>query len=173
MKTVKNFSVVLISALLTVVGGSTGIGMISAQTVSPPKVSRDVQVVPHVPQVIISAVSASDPAFQSTADTALAAAKKEFGIRDNEIDYSAGIVKASITIAGDQRHRNERSWIVIVNRTTPSFAPGTQNGAFRKLCIVVDAVTGQYEYAYTADLEGSVGLTPAVGPLKGSRVHTG
>ncbi len=155
VKIVKNVSVVGVSALLAIVGIATGIGMIDAQTVPPPKVSTDVQVVPHAPQVIVAPISASDPAFQSTADAAVAAAKKEFALQDNEIDYSAGVVKASVTIAGDQRHRNERAWIVIVNRTTPSPAPWMQNESFRKLCVVVNAATGQYEYAYTADLESS------------------
>lgn len=115
------------------------------------KVSGDVNSLPQRPDIQLAPVSASDPAMKTSADAAVSAAEREFGLRDAQIDPSIGVVRAVASIEGSPVHHLERVWIVPVDIDTWGRGADIRDTVFHKTCIVIDATTGRYEYAYQAD----------------------
>lgn len=153
MTNFRTIVIVAISGVSTFTAIGLGSQVIQAQT--PPQIvaSTNVGLVPGTSREILAPVdpTASPPGTSYT--DAIVVAKREFSVQDREIDPDVGVVRALASIQGDQRHQREQVWIVTVDRNIPSPAPWMQNEVFRRLCIVVSAATGQYEYAYLADLQ--------------------
>lgn len=74
-------------------------------------------------------------------------------MQDAELDQNVGLVKALIGIQGVRVHHDQTAWIVTVDRPfhLPILSGGTDYVLTHELCIVEDAKTGTYQYAYTAD----------------------
>jgi hypothetical protein len=84
-----------------------------------------------------------------TGAQAIAAAEKEWSLTDADIDPKIGAVRALLT-QGKGRIQEMKVWIAVANVEVMSQGP-PQSAHFvtRKLCIVIDASSCQYVYAYT------------------------
>lgn len=61
-------------------------------------------------------------------------------------------MRALVGIKGDRVHHSEPAWIV----TAFFNVIGPGNGVlYHKISIVVDAITGKYQYAYVSDPDGA------------------
>jgi hypothetical protein len=134
---------------LVLLTAASGIHFVSAM--SSVKVSSNVSLLPKRSDVDVVDLAASDMRLKSSAAQALDTAKRQFTLQDAEVDSNIGVVSAIASIVGDPKHHNEAVWIVTADRTYHLLAPGRTNLATHKLCIVINGLTGQYEYAYTAD----------------------
>lgn len=92
-------------------------------------------------------------AFQARAVgiEAVAAAKTRFGLSDDQIDKSTGAVRGVVSLRGDSRHQGIRAWIVVADVDVPGFGPNTRKLVYHKVCIVIDAVSGKFKFAYATD----------------------
>lgn len=129
------------STPLSVAANSVGAGIAEATIPT----SNDPSQVPVRQDVSATYLAPSDqyvPAGQ-----AITAAEGSFGVTDSDVLRA---VEVSATASdGIPRHSDEPVWVVIAKYDTP--AP-LGSGYWSELCIVVDAVTGAYQYAYPTDL---------------------
>lgn len=141
-KTVTYF-VISAAALLAL---SAGVPHLARAQVTTLTVSGDVAMLPHRADIMYAPMAQSES--RVTVGQAVQAAEAGFGITDGQLDLTTPMVHTLVSIAGDTHRQNERAWIVTANYDIVS--PG--NGLlYHKVCIVVDAVTGQYQYAYVVD----------------------
>lgn len=106
--------------------------------------SNDPSQVPGRPDVSVSSLAPSDTYV--SARGAVDAAEASFGIVDTDIvrAVEVRITGPGVTSSPD----DEPAWVVVAKYGTPT----PVIGFWSELCIVVDAVSGKYQYAYPADL---------------------
>lgn len=148
MANVKNTLSVLAPALLALAAVTVASHVADAHAGTGLRTSANVQRIPSRPDVKLSASPAADS--KVSAGAALAAAEAAFGLSDAQIDSNIGIVRARVTVPGDPRRHNLHAWVVTANVDIMGQGPATWNLMYRKLCIVIDATTGRYVFAYTA-----------------------
>lgn len=143
---------VALVTLALLIGGL--LSTMHAHATAPFRVSADVGTVPSVPAVQLVSADPNLPAFQTSAAQALETVKSvepKFGFHDSDIDQT--VVPALVTVLGNPQHRDEPAWVIVVNKALD--APGPPKTGllimYRKLIFIVNATTGHWEYAYTAD----------------------
>lgn len=98
---------------------------------------------------------ANSGSLRVSPDQALTAAQREFNVPDAAIDQHIGVVRAKISLRGSEVHRDQKVYIVTADAVTHWPIGQGQTRSYSKLCIVVDATTGRYEFAYPADVATS------------------
>jgi methionine-rich copper-binding protein CopC len=89
-----------------------------------------------------------DTAVKITPQQAVNVAEQRFDLTDQQIDVGIGVVRAVLSVTGMPGHQYDKAWVVTAD--DPIRAPG--NGLlYQKLCVAVDAVTGQVLYAFSVD----------------------
>jgi hypothetical protein len=107
--------------------------------------STDPSQVPVRPDISVAQLAPSSNYVPVSA--AVTAAEQSFGITDSDIVRA---VEVSVTASdGIAAHASEPAWVVIADYNTPTSYAGV---SWRELCVVVDARSGQYQYAYPTDL---------------------
>lgn len=147
----KSYVLVIAAALVSFFGitGLANIRHVRAMTDIP--ASSNVALLPARPDVRVSARTAGGPSEPVTAAQALHTAESEYSLQDSQVDRTIGIVSATASLDSDPRHQNEPVWIVTTDVPTRGFSLLTFNTVYEKFCVVVDATTGKYQYAYVAD----------------------
>jgi len=135
-------------AMLVFVFGSAIYDMHAVGATASVRVSSDVASLPKRSDISAEAASVSENSVRVSGVDALSTARAEFNVQDAEIDPTVGMVLARISVYGDTRHQRELVWILGVNRTFPGLTPSTRGMVTHKMCIVVSATTGKYEFAY-------------------------
>ncbi len=96
---------------------------------------------------------------------ALNAASAAFGLGDSDVDPNARAVPAIVSVGALPANQNIKAWLVTFDKDTYSqgpIGPGRPQMVSHKLCVVVDATTGQYAVAFNAGLENVVqGIVPS------------
>lgn len=134
------------SAILFLLAGLHVSALSQAHAMTPLGESGNIGVVPKPADVQLADLPQTD--VQITPDQALSAANKVFGITSPEVDPTAGIVRADVSRIGDTLHQHERALVVVADRRV---AVSQSHIVFQKLCVVVDARSGQYLWAFAAD----------------------
>lgn len=152
MRIITTVAVVMTVGALSVVGlkvsQAAGIGASDNVALLPSR--PDVTVV-RLPESRLPRTSSGAPAV--TAMQALLSAEREFGLSDQQIDAGVGLVSGVVSHRGDSLHHDIKSWIVTANVETMGQGLTTRDTVYRKLCIVIDAESGRYMFAYTADAQ--------------------
>ena len=86
-----------------------------------------------------------------TAAAALNVAEARFGFSDSQVDPSSGLVSAVISLRRDALHQNIKAWVIPLVIDIPGQGPKPGSTMYHRLCIVVDATTGKFVFAYAAD----------------------
>lgn len=146
MLKLKRCSAIVVAATAGCFAVTMCFGLIRASASTAMPVSGDVGKLPHSNSVRALPVVTAGIAIP--ADEALQVATREFNVASTELDSDAGIVRASLTLGAGGSYSNRDTWVISVNRDTPS---PTGKVVFHKLCIAIDAQTGKYLFAYTAD----------------------
>jgi len=103
--------------------------------------------------VTASSLPTTAPDLKVSAADAINVAETTFNLTDSAVDQSIGVIPAVMSIRTDPLHQDEDSWVVTFDTPSRPTGPGTQGYEYEKLCVVVDASTGQYLWAYPADLQ--------------------
>lgn len=117
----------------------------------------DIASLPHRPDILLAPLAERDlPSVTTgqpttTAQDAVALAESQFHLNEGQLDSDVGIVRATVSILGDPGHRAIKAWVVTANVDIRGQSPATSNTVYHKLCIVIDASTHAYSFAYTAD----------------------
>lgn len=136
------------AAIFGVVGGQDRGGARASSAVS---VSYSVSRLPHRPDIVYESLSPSVKVIAPS--VAVQAAEVGFGIPSSAIDTSIPVTPAIVTLVGSRNHQHEAAWVITANYNVR----GPANGVlYRKVCIVVNASTGRYEYAYAVDPDPGV-----------------
>jgi hypothetical protein len=133
------------------------LGAVAAGPVIIP-VSGDVQKVPGRWDTVLTPVSEAalphdaSGSLQITPGRAVQVAEAQLGLNDNDIDQSAGVVRAVLSDRGGQPTlQNDAVWIVVANIDAMSQGPaGSAHFITHKMCIVINAATGEFQEAYAA-----------------------
>lgn len=128
-------------------------GLLAASPVM--RLSTDVSAVPHKPAMTLVALPPS--ALQVSASQAVSVAKREFALDDSQLDSSVGVVAAELTLGRDPTKQKQQVEIV----TADQDFQGPNGVLYHRLCVVVDAHTGAYLYAYTAEPDSTTELQGA------------
>lgn len=146
-----------LAAILLVVSMLSG-RIAAASTV---KESSNVAALPARGDIVITPLT--DGNMPHTADgrpavsgqQAVEAAKAEFGLSDNRIDGTVGVVRGIATIKGAKAAYNgHKAWIVTADVDINGQGPmGGTPFIYHRLCIVIDAATAHPLFAYAADGE--------------------
>jgi hypothetical protein len=143
----------LVKALITVAAAITTFaamsGMIyqpAVRAANPYPVSDRFDTLPHRPDIEIAAFDGGNST--TSAASAVQVATGKFHVQVSQVDHAIGVVEARVGIKGDPVHHDEAAWVVTIDYDLR--APGSHE-LFHKLCVVVDARTGQFQYAYQAD----------------------
>lgn len=146
---------------LACVTGGIAFGVHAAGTQVMPVVSATQ--VPTRDDVRLVPLAASDSHLKISAEDAVAAAERQFGLSDSRLDYGVGVAPALASIRGDQAHENVPAWVVTADLPTYSTAISGASIYYAKLAIIVNSETGKYVWAYPT--------SPA--PLPGSGANVG
>lgn len=160
---------IILAASLVAIGPYASARISHAFAVSDMRVSADVKALPTRPDILVSPLSASDPGLKISAADAVRAAESQTGLLDSEIDRNIGIVRAIVSIHGNPLHQRERVWIVTADVESHPHAMIAPDVVFHKLCIVIDARTGQYEFGFPADATRASSAKTASSRAEGSR----
>jgi hypothetical protein len=88
---------------------------------------------------------------QVTTRQALNAAEAAFNPTDSDVDPNARAVPAIISVGTAGLNQNVKAWVVVLNKDTYSHGPAWDPVRVKhKLCVVIDATTGQFRVAYNA-----------------------
>lgn len=121
------------------------------------KVSGDVRSLPQRPDIELSSLPSinmptnSHGSLVTTTSEAVALAERQFNLSDDQIDNNLGVVRALLSIRRDATHADIPAWVVTANMDVMGQGPATDDLVYHKVCIVIDAATGSYSFAYTAD----------------------
>lgn len=107
--------------------------------------SNDPNLVPVRPGISAATLAPSDKYIASA--QAIGAAESSFGVKDTNVVRAVEVSMTSDD--GFASHSGEPAWVVVADYSTPT---PVGIGSWNQLCIVVDAVTGAYQYAYPTDL---------------------
>lgn len=145
MNNIKRVTILVSTALITI-GVVLWLGARSnAVAVSAIPVSGNVSLVPHHDQFTYAVLGPQEARIPASG--AIASATRAFGVLDSQVDRRIGAVRALIGWRADRRRQPIRAWIV----TADTSLVGPNGILYRKICIVVDATTAQYRFAYAAD----------------------
>lgn len=86
-------------------------------------------------------------AMSVSASRVVSVAKAEFGLTDDQLDWNVGVVGARLSVGTDPDKQNQEVEIV----TARQDVRGPDGLLYHRLVVVVDARTGAYLYAYTAE----------------------
>lgn len=107
--------------------------------------SGNISSVPRNPIVHLSNLSPADTRI--SADEAVQAAMKQFGLTENQIDPNIGVVRALVNVPEDPLKHNIKAWIVTAD-VEVSHAVLGRNFTYRTLSAIINARTGRYEFGY-------------------------
>lgn len=86
-----------------------------------------------------------------TAAAALNVVETRFGFSDSQVDSSSGLVSAIISLRRDALHQNIKARVIPFVIDIPGQGPRPGSTMYQRLCVVVDATTGKFVFAYAAD----------------------
>lgn len=147
-KHVLQVSVPAICAFAAVIGA---LNLPRTSAMTEPPLRTDVRALPQRPDIRTMPLALGDASVRTTLIGAVSTAEKEFNLPDTAVDRTIGVVPARITVAGSRKHQAEAVWIVTADADIMGQGPATRNTVYRKLCIVINAASGRYEFAYAAD----------------------
>ncbi|MGH2442393.1 MAG: hypothetical protein ACRDFX_04430 [Chloroflexota bacterium] len=115
-----------------------------AQTGLP--VSGNVSSVPQAPSIDLTYLPEGETKIP--ASEAVRIAMKRFALTRSQLDTRVGVVRALVNVKEDPLKRNLKSWIVTADVEFDHAVPGGPAIVFHTLSIVVNAITGRYEFGY-------------------------
>jgi hypothetical protein len=102
-----------------------------------------------------STLEPNDPRIRISADDAAAVAVSRFGLEPSAVDETVGVVPAMAKVEIVPTMQLAPSWVVTAD---VAMSAGMGRYVGERLCIVIDATTGEYRYAYLADFVPSAGI---------------
>lgn len=138
-------AVVVVTALATIGRVAHATDRASVQ------VTNDTSRLPTHLGVVIHPLSPSDSSVALSGSDAINAAEAGFALRDHQVDSNIGLVRALTRLRGASPPVDHKSVVVTFDAGSYGHSPVLGHLWFRKLCVVVNAASGKWEYAYQAD----------------------